>query len=90
MMKNEIEVAQLEEVFSADDADFVLLGNMEAATVNLVVGRMVTEASGNLQFDPIAAVAATRVGYISVDAITRSGHARDLGLHSDGSSLQTH
>ncbi|KAF0173631.1 MAG: nadC [Rhodobacteraceae bacterium] len=87
MMKVEIEVdtlAQLAEVLAVGGADVVLLDNMDTPTlgraVELVAGRLVTEASGNMALPRIAEVAATGVDYISVGALTHSARALDLGL----------
>lgn len=89
MMRIEIEVDrldQLEEVLRIGGADVVLLDNMETATlqqaVQMVAGRMVTEASGNMVLPRIAEVAATGVDYISVGALTHSAPVADLGLDS--------
>jgi nicotinate-nucleotide pyrophosphorylase (carboxylating) len=87
MMKVEVEVdtlAQLAELLQIGGADVVLLDNMETTTlrqaVELVAGRMVTEASGNMSLPRIAEVAATGVDYISVGALTHSAPNLDLGL----------
>lgn len=87
MMKVEIEVdtlEQLAEVLSVGGADVVLLDNMDTPTlrraVDLVAGRMVTEASGNMTLHRIAEVAATGVDYISSGALTHSARVLDLGL----------
>lgn len=87
MMKVEIEVdtlAQLTEVLAIGGADVVLLDNMDTPTlrqaVDLVAGRLVTEASGNMALSRIAEVAATGVDYISVGALTHSARTLDLGL----------
>ena len=87
MMKIEIEVdtlAQLAEVLAVGGADVVLLDNMDTPTlrqaVELVAGRLVTEASGNMALPRIAEVAATGVDYISVGALTHSARVLDLGL----------
>lgn len=87
MMKIEVEVdtlAQLAELLEIGGADVVLLDNMETTTlrqaVELVAGRMVTEASGNMSLPRIAEVAATGVDYISVGALTHSAPNLDLGL----------
>lgn len=87
MMKVEIEVdtlAQLTEVLSVGGADVVLLDNMDTPTlrqaVDLVAGRLVTEASGNMALPRIAEVAATGVDYISSGALTHSARTLDLGL----------
>lgn len=87
MMKVEIEVdtlAQLTEVLEVGGADVVLLDNMDTSTlrqaVDLVAGRLVTEASGNMALPRIAEVAATGVDYISSGALTHSAGTLDLGL----------
>jgi nicotinate-nucleotide pyrophosphorylase (carboxylating) len=87
MMKVEIEVdtlAQLSEVLAVGGADVVLLDNMDTATlrqaVDLVAGRLVTEASGNMSVARVAEVAATGVDYISAGALTHSARTLDLGL----------
>lgn len=87
MMKVEIEVdtlAQLAEVLAIGGADVLLLDNMATPTlrqaVEMVAGRLVTEASGNMALRRIAEVAATGVDYISVGALTHSARALDLGL----------
>ena len=88
LMKIEIEVdslAQLDEVCAhCDGVDTVLLDNfsvhdMEEA-VRRVRGRMVVEASGGVNLDNVAAIAATGVDVISIGALTHSARALDLGL----------
>lgn len=87
MMAIEIEVDrldQLEEVLSTGGAQAVLLDNMDEATlteaVRMVAGRLMTEASGNMRLERVAAVAATGVDFISVGALTHSAATLDLGL----------
>lgn len=87
LMKVEIEVdtlAQLAEVLAVGGADVVLLDNMDTPTlraaVEMVAGRLVTEASGNMALPRIAEVAGTGVDYISVGALTHSARTLDLGL----------
>jgi nicotinate-nucleotide pyrophosphorylase (carboxylating) len=87
MMRIEIEVdtlAQLAQVLATGGADVVLLDNMETATlaqaVQMVDGRLVTEASGNMRLERISEVAATGVDFISVGALTHSAQVADLGL----------
>jgi nicotinate-nucleotide pyrophosphorylase (carboxylating) len=86
LVKIEIEVdtlAQLAEVI-AEGADVVLLDNMApdmlARAVAMVAGRMKTEASGGVNLDTVAAIAATGVDMISVGALTHSAPVLDLGL----------
>ncbi len=87
MMKVEIEVdtlQQLEEVLQEGGADVVLLDNMDVATlrtaVDMVKGRVGTEASGNVRLETVAEIAATGVDYISSGALTHSYRTVDLGL----------
>ncbi|MCA0928032.1 carboxylating nicotinate-nucleotide diphosphorylase [Ruegeria profundi] len=87
MMKIEIEVdtlEQLAEVLDVGGADAVLLDNMQpdilAKAVTLVDGRLITEASGNVTRDTVAAIAATGVDFISSGALTHSYRTVDLGL----------
>jgi nicotinate-nucleotide pyrophosphorylase (carboxylating) len=87
LVKIEIEVdtlEQLEEVLEAGQADAVLLDNMRPEmlrrAVELIAGRLVTEASGGVTLDTVAAIAATGVDYISSGAITHSAPNLDIGL----------
>ncbi|WP_282077979.1 carboxylating nicotinate-nucleotide diphosphorylase [Epibacterium ulvae] len=87
MMKVEIEVdtlAQLEDVLSIGGADVVLLDNMSPDTlrraVDMINGRLVSEASGNVKRETVAEIAATGVDYISSGALTHSYRTIDLGL----------
>ncbi|MBS7698293.1 MULTISPECIES: carboxylating nicotinate-nucleotide diphosphorylase [unclassified Chelatococcus] len=86
MVKIEIEVdtlAQLVEVLD-EGADVVLLDNMSPSllrqAVDMVGGRMLTEASGGINLDTVAAVAEAGVDMISVGALTHSAPVMDLGL----------
>lgn len=85
-IKVEIEVEtleQLEEVLDAG-ADLVLLDNMSAErmseAVRIASGRAILEASGGINLDTVAQVAATGVDIISVGALTHSATALDFGL----------
>jgi nicotinate-nucleotide pyrophosphorylase (carboxylating) len=87
LVKIEIEVDtldQLREVLDTGEADIVLLDNMDPATlrtaVELVAGRLVTEASGGITHATAAAIAATGVDYLSSGAITHSAPSLDVGL----------
>lgn len=86
MVKIEVEVdtlAQLEELL-ATPADAVLLDNMDPATlrqaVELVDGRMITEASGRITADTVRPIAEAGVDLISVGWITHSAPVLDIGL----------
>jgi nicotinate-nucleotide pyrophosphorylase (carboxylating) len=48
--------------------------------VALIDGKAVVEASGGVNLDTVAAIAATGVDVISVGALTHSARALDLGL----------
>lgn len=82
----EIEVEnleQLEEALSAD-AKQVLLDNFDLdqlrQAVVLTQGRATLEASGNMEFDDLHAVAATGVDFISVGGLTKHVRAVDLSM----------
>ncbi len=89
MVKVEIEVDTLDQLAEAlaAGADAVLLDNMTIAmlaeAVAMARGRAVTEASGRINLDTVAAVAATGVDLISSGAITHSAPILDLGLDID-------
>jgi nicotinate-nucleotide pyrophosphorylase (carboxylating) len=86
MIHVEIEVdslAQMEEALNAG-ANSILLDNMSPdmlrEAVKLNRGRALLEASGNINTQTIAAVAATGVNLISSGAITHSAKCLDVGL----------
>ncbi len=90
LVKIEVEVDtldQLEEAMSVG-VDAVLLDNMDPETlaraVETVGRRAVTEASGRITLETIAAVAASGVDLISVGWITHSAPILDLGLDASG------
>ncbi len=86
MVKVEVEVDTLEQLREAlrEPIDAVLLDNMEPATlheaVRIVNGAVLTEASGGVRPETIAAIAASGVDLISVGWLTHSAPALDLGL----------
>lgn len=86
MVKIEVEVDTIEQLREAlrEPIDAVLLDNMTPATlqeaVRIVDGSMITEASGGIRPETIAAVAASGVDLISVGWLTHSAPALDLGL----------
>jgi nicotinate-nucleotide pyrophosphorylase (carboxylating) len=87
LVKVEIEVdslQQLKEVLASGKADVVLLDNMDTATlveaVRLADGKLVTEASGGVTLETVAAIAATGVDLISSGALTHSAPALDVAL----------
>lgn len=82
----QVEVDRLDQIEPAlvAGADRLLLDNMPPdllrAAVELVGGRVPTEASGGVRLDTIRAIAETGVTYISVGRITQSAPAADIGL----------
>ncbi len=82
----EVEVTDLKEVQEAlsAEADILLLDNMDLdtlrAAVEMVRGRALTEASGNMTLKNVRTVAETGVNRISVGALTHSVRAVDISL----------
>jgi nicotinate-nucleotide pyrophosphorylase (carboxylating) len=76
-------ILELEEALAAG-ADWIMLDNMSPEMMRRAVertaGRAVLEASGGVNEETIAAVAATGVDYISVGALTHSAAALDISL----------
>ena len=85
-MKLEVEVDRLDQIpaVSAAGVDIIMLDNFNLddlrAGVALIDGKAVVEASGGVNLDTVAAIAATGVDVISVGALTHSARALDLGL----------
>jgi nicotinate-nucleotide pyrophosphorylase len=85
-LKVEVECKTLSEVEEAvaARADILLLDNMPlemlAEAVRRVGGRALTEASGGVNLDSVAAIARTGVDLISVGALTHSAPALDISL----------
>jgi nicotinate-nucleotide pyrophosphorylase (carboxylating) len=87
LVKVEIEVDtldQLKEVLANAKADVVLLDNMDTKTlreaVALCKGKIVTEASGSVTLETVAAIAETGVDVISSGALTHSAPSLDVAL----------
>ena len=85
--KVEIEVDtldQLKQVLANGKADVVLLDNMDTKTlrdaVALCKGKIVTEASGGVTLETVAAIAKTGVDVISSGALTHSAPSLDVAL----------
>lgn len=82
----EVEVDRVEQIepVLAGGADTVMLDNFGVddlrAGVELIGGRAIVEASGGVNLETVAAIAATGVDVISVGALTHSARALDLGL----------
>ncbi len=85
-VKVEVEVDTLEQLkrLIGLPVDIVLLDNMTPAqlreAVQLVAGRMITEASGNVSLETVREIAESGVDIISSGALTHSVEALDLGL----------
>ena len=86
MIKIEVEVDSLEQLDKLLElgADAVLLDNMAPETlrqaVDRVAGRMITEASGGITPERIAAIAESGVDLISLGWLTHSAPILDIGL----------
>ena len=82
----EVEVDRLDQIEAvlAGGADTVLLDNFSPADlrrgVELIGGRALAEASGNVRLETVAEIAATGVDLISAGALTHSVRALDMGL----------
>ena len=82
----EVEVDRLDQIEAvlAGGADTVLLDNFDLPElrrgVELIAGRALAEASGNVRLETVAAIAGTGVDLISAGALTHSVSALDLGL----------
>lgn len=85
--KIEVETTNLSEVKEAlqAGADIIMLDNMSLEmmrqAVEIIGGKAKTEASGNINEDTIAGVAATGVDFISVGALTHSVKALDISMN---------
>jgi len=82
----EVEVDRLEQIPAvlAAGVDIIMLDNFTLddlrAGVELIAGRAVVEASGGVNLDTVADIAATGVDVISVGALTHAARGIDLGL----------
>ncbi|MFC9919450.1 carboxylating nicotinate-nucleotide diphosphorylase [Agromyces binzhouensis] len=82
----EVEVDRVEQIPAvlAGGADTIMLDNFDLDAlregVALIDGRAIVEASGGVNLDTVAGIAATGVDVISVGALTHSARALDLGL----------
>lgn len=83
-IKIEVETTNIDQVMEAVQAgaDIIMLDNMSnddmAEAVKYIAGRAKTEASGNMNLQRLAEVAATGVDFISVGALTHSVTALDI------------
>ncbi len=75
---------ELKEVLTLEKVDRVMFDNFSPdqvrEAVDLVAGRLVTEASGGITLNTIAAYAKAGVDYVSVGALTHSVKSLDLSL----------
>lgn len=78
---------QFRDVLSVPGVDFILLDNMDNATMrrcvelrNAAPNKPLLEASGNVNLSTIRGIAETGVDRISIGAITHSAPALDIGL----------
>ena len=86
-LKIEVETRNLEEVkevLEVGGIDFIMLDNMDYATmrkaVQMIDGKYSTEASGGITAETLAEVAECGVDYISMGALTYSVQALDMSL----------
>jgi nicotinate-nucleotide pyrophosphorylase (carboxylating) len=86
LMKIEVEVDSLDGVKEAlaASADVIMLDNMAVDlmcdAVDLIAGRALVEASGNVSLESVESIARTGVDMISVGALTHSPKAADFSL----------
>lgn len=84
--KIEVETENFDQVKEALEAqvDIIMLDNMSvenmSKAVELINGRAITEASGNVSLETINKVASTGVDYISTSAINAKAGILDIGL----------
>ena len=87
----EVETKNIREVKEAlkCGADIIMLDNMTVdamkKAVDVVAGRALLEASGNVNLERVAEIAATGVDLISVGELTHSVRAADISLKVKGS-----
>ncbi len=85
-LKIEVEAKSLQEVKEAlsTGVDIIMLDNMKPdemrKAVDLIKGRALVEASGNVKLDNVGEIAACGVDYISIGALTHSAPAADISL----------
>jgi nicotinate-nucleotide pyrophosphorylase (carboxylating) len=86
MVKIEVEVKNLAEVEEAlaAGADIIMLDNMAVdgmrQAVQLIGGKALVEASGNVTLSTVKPISATGVDFISSGALTHSARAADISL----------
>lgn len=89
-LKIEVETRSLDEVrevLATESADIIMLDNMDAATmkeaVDIIAGKMKTEASGGITEKNIVEMAESGVDYISIGALTHSVKSLDMSLKAE-------
>jgi nicotinate-nucleotide pyrophosphorylase (carboxylating) len=86
LLKIEVEVKTLDEVREAmaAGATMILLDNMAPhlmkQAVNIVSGRVLVEASGNVTLENVKSIAETGVDFISSGSLTHSAPAADISM----------
>jgi nicotinate-nucleotide pyrophosphorylase (carboxylating) len=86
LLKIEVEVKTLDEVREAmaAGATMILLDNMQPSVmkqaVNIVGGKVLVEASGNVTLETVKAIADTGVDFISSGSLTHSAPAADISM----------
>ncbi|MDD4356940.1 MAG: carboxylating nicotinate-nucleotide diphosphorylase [Smithellaceae bacterium] len=89
-LKIEVETKNIRDVKEAlkCGADVIMLDNMTLdamkKAVDVVAGRALLEASGNVNLERVAQIAATGVDFISVGELTHSVRAADISLKVKG------
>ncbi|MDP3148828.1 MAG: carboxylating nicotinate-nucleotide diphosphorylase [Ignavibacteria bacterium] len=85
-IKIEVETSNLDEVREAlkNKVEIIMLDNMTVSmmkeAVKIIAGKAKVEASGNVNFKSIKAIAETGVDFISVGALTHSVKALDISM----------
>jgi len=89
-LKIEVETRSLEEVKETvinGGADIIMLDNMDAGTmkkaIEIIGGKMKTEASGGITEENIVEMAESGVDYISIGALTHSVKSLDMSLKAE-------
>jgi nicotinate-nucleotide pyrophosphorylase (carboxylating) len=86
LLKIEVEVKNLDEVREAlaAGATMIMLDNMSPPVmkqaVNIIAGKVLVEASGNVTLENVKAIAETGVDFISSGSITHSAPAADISM----------
>ena len=85
-LRIEVETKTLDEVREAlaAKADIIMLDNMPMemirGAVNLIAGRALVEASGNVTLETVRRIAETGVDFVSSGSLTHSAPAADISM----------